>query len=62
MDWHAPGLRSVPGYPEMRHTPVLVEGSDGEAHDFIALEAVVEEHGEECPIAPGQEPGALRRI
>ena len=36
----------------MRHAPVLVERADREARDLVAPEPVVEQDGEECPVAP----------
>ena len=44
----------------MRHAPVLVERSDREADGLVAAEPVVEEDGEDGPVAPRQEAVALR--
>ena len=44
----------------MRHAPVFVERSDGEAGDLVAPEPVVEEDGEEGPVAPRLEAAPLR--
>ena len=60
VDRHGPGLRALAADPEVRHAPVLVERSDGEARDLVAPESVVEEDGEECPVAPRLEAAPLR--
>ena len=60
VDRHGPGLRALAADPEVRHAPVLVERSDGEARDLVAAESVVEEDGEECPVAPRLEAAPLR--
>ena len=60
VDRDGPGLRPLAADPEVRHAPVLVERSDGEADNLVAPEAVVEEDGEERPVASGQEALPLR--
>ena len=52
VDRHGPGLGALAEDPEVRHAPVFVERSDGEAGDLVAAESVVEQDGEECPVAP----------
>ena len=61
VDRHGPGLRALSADPEVRHAPVLVERSDGEAGDLIAPEPVVEEDGKKRPVAPAAEPGPSDR-
>ena len=60
VDRHGPGLRALAEDPEVRHAPVLVERADREARDLIASEPVVEEDGEDGPVAPWPEVVALR--
>ena len=60
VDRHGPGFGALAEDPEVRHAPVLVERADGEARDLVAAESVVEEDGEECPVAPRLEAVALR--
>ena len=60
VDRHGPGLRALAADPEVRHAPVLVERADREARDLVAPEPVVEEDGEEGPVAPRLEAPPLR--
>ena len=60
VDRYGPGLGALAADPEVRHAPVLVERADGEARNLIAAESVVEQDGEECPVAPRLEAAPLR--
>lgn len=51
VDRHVPGSQSLSGHPDVQHTTVLLERSDREADDLVAPEPVVEQGGEECPVA-----------
>ena len=55
IDRHGPDLRALAADPEVGDTPVYATRSDGEAHDLVAPEPVVERGGEERPVASGLE-------